>query len=228
MVLCVQEIRHHHERQLGVLVGLGADEAVAVCHGDGLLEPILEPLQFMEIRDWVDAAAANGVVVPRDAPDHDDARVIGSHEGRHQFGGHEEVREEVDLHRLLVAIGRPLGVGEGRLVDARVADQAIDRLGHGELQHIVAELADGVERVHFTVHWREVVHVEAVHLRHGLHLVQISDCSNNMVLASAKECLGCLATEATGRSRQDDELLVAKTICNGFLIRIKGSMKDDV
>lgn len=173
--LGVQEVRHHHETKLRILVRLRPNEAVSVCHGDRLLESLGKALQLVQVSDGVHAAAPHRVVVPGDAPHHDHAGVGAVHHRREELRNHQEVGQEVDLHGLLVLIHRPLGIRERRLVDAGIADQPVDRLRKTELVDLLAELLDGIERIQLAVHGREVLRVEAIQLRHCFHLVKAAN-----------------------------------------------------
>ena len=106
----------HHEAELRVLVRLRADEVVAVEHGDRILGARLETLELLKVGDGVDG----GVAVGGTGADEDDARVLRALQIGQQQRHDQKVREVVDLHLLLVAVLRPLGMWQRRLVDARL------------------------------------------------------------------------------------------------------------
>ena len=71
----VEEAGCHHESKLGVIVDLGAGEAVSVGHGNRVVKTLLKPLQLIAVGNGVGAPTTNSDAVPRDRPNHDEARV---------------------------------------------------------------------------------------------------------------------------------------------------------
>ena len=155
VVLDVEQVRHHHQAELRVLVRLRAVKFVPVEHRHRTPRALPQPVEGLEVGDRVDAAAADGVVVPRHRADEDDARVVRRREVGEELREQQELREEVDLHLLLVAVDRPLRHGERRLVDRGVADQPVERLRALPLLELVAEVAHRLERRELDVHRRE-------------------------------------------------------------------------
>ena len=196
VVLVVQQVGGHHEAQLRVLVRLGAIEVVAVEHRDRVARARLETLEVLEVGDGVDAAAADSVVVTGDGADEDDARVGRGRNVIEQQAHHQEVAQVVDLHLLLVAIHAPLRIGKRRLVDGGVADQPVERPAHLHRLQLVAELADRVKRVELDLHRREVILVEALDLRHGLHLIHVTHCTDDVVPPRAQQRSGRLPAQS--------------------------------
>ena len=58
VVSSVQLGNGHHVTNLGVFVGLSAEEGLAIRHSNGLLRALLKALQFSEIGPGVDETAA--------------------------------------------------------------------------------------------------------------------------------------------------------------------------
>ena len=108
--LGVQDVGQHHEAELGILVGLGPVEAVAISHGDGIFESRFESLQILKISDGVHTATSDCIVITGDRAHGNNAWIRGSRHVGHEQTDHEEMAQEVDLHRLLVPVGRPFGV----------------------------------------------------------------------------------------------------------------------
>ena len=91
--------------------------------------------------------------------------------------------EVVDLHLLLVAVDRPLGVRQRRLVDAGVADEPIERFARLEHVKLLNKGTHGGEVVELDLHRSERLRVEFLHLRHQLHLVQVTHRTDHVVPA---------------------------------------------
>ena len=54
----MEEVGCHHERELGIIVCLGTNEAVSISHGNRIVKTLLEqPVQLPEVGDGVDAPA---------------------------------------------------------------------------------------------------------------------------------------------------------------------------
>mmetsp|Transcript_30305 Transcript_30305/g.98870 ORF Transcript_30305/g.98870 Transcript_30305/m.98870 type:complete len:572 (+) Transcript_30305:230-1945(+) len=209
-VLVVQQVGGHHQAELRVLVRLGAVKVVAVEHRDRVLGAELEAVELLQVCDRVHAAAADGVVVAGDRAHKDAPRAGRLGEVVEEEGREEEVREVVDLHLLLVPVLGPLCVRQRRLVDGGVADESVDGLGRLPLLELVDKGAHGGERVELAVHRREQVRVEAVHLGHHLHLVQVAHGADDVVLSRAQQRRRRLAAEARRGARHHDQLLAAK------------------
>mmetsp|Transcript_20497 Transcript_20497/g.64220 ORF Transcript_20497/g.64220 Transcript_20497/m.64220 type:complete len:606 (-) Transcript_20497:12-1829(-) len=210
VVILVQRVREHRETKLRVLVRLGAVKVVAVEHRDRVLGAELKPVEVLQVSDRVHAAAADGVVVAGDRADKDTARVGGLGEVVEEEGREEKVREVVDLHLLLVPVLGPLCVRQRWLVDGSVADESVDGLGRLPLLELVDKGAHGGERVELAVHRREQIRIEAVHLGHHIHLVQVAHGADDVVFSRAQQRRRRLAAEARRGARHHDQLLAAK------------------
>lgn len=187
MVLGVEKVGHHHETKLAILVRLGTDETVAICHRDRIYKACLESIQIMQIGDGVNATSANSIVVSSNRADHDDASVWRVDHAFHELADHQEMRKEVDLHSLLMIVSAPLGMVERRLVDASITDKAIDGLGHAKFIQVLAKIANRLKRVQFTFHGCEVFRIKTINLCDCLHLVNVTNCANDMILSGPKQ-----------------------------------------
>ena len=58
---------------------------------------------------------------------------------------HQEMRQVVDLHSLLMVVSTPFGVIQTWLVYTGVTNQSIDRLSESKFLHIFAKLSDTVK-----------------------------------------------------------------------------------
>jgi hypothetical protein len=76
---------------------------------------------------------------------------------------------------------------QGGLVDSSVADEAVDRFGHAKFVEVLAKFSHRGKAVEFTVHGREVVEVKAVNFCYGLHLVEVSNSTDDVIFAGAKQ-----------------------------------------
>jgi hypothetical protein len=191
----VQEVCHHHETELAVLVCLGSNESVTIRHGDRISKTLLETFQLVQIGNGIDTTTSDGIVVSSDASHHGNARIRRVHHGVHKQANHEKVTEKVDLHGLFVIVDTPLGVGQRRLVDTSVANETIQGLAESELVHVFAKLPDRAKAVELAVHGRKVIHVKSVDFGDSLHLVEIANGANDMVLSRVQQGETGLAAE---------------------------------
>ena len=103
--------------------------------------------------------------------------------------------QKVDLHRLLVSIGTPLGIGQTGLIDAGIADQAINGLDAAPLFQSFAEFSDGIEGVQFAVHGGESIEGPVVNLGHGIHLVNVADGTDDVIAVGGQEGFSSLPSK---------------------------------
>mmetsp|Transcript_69627 Transcript_69627/g.217379 ORF Transcript_69627/g.217379 Transcript_69627/m.217379 type:complete len:262 (-) Transcript_69627:53-838(-) len=206
----MEHVGRHHQGQFGVLVHLCPVEIVAIHHGDRLLAAELQPLELLQVGDWVDTSTTNGVVVPGDGPDHADARVFGTLHHGHHLRGEEEVAEVVDLQLLLVPVHCPLGVVQGGLVHGGIAHEPVNGAVASELVQLLDEAPHGVKAGQVELHGREALRREALHLGDNVHLRQVADRADDVILVGPQECPGRCPAETGRRTGDDDELLVAK------------------
>jgi len=171
VVLGVQKVGHHHETKLGVLVSFGANKAVAVGHGHGVVEAGLEAIQLVKIGNGIDAATTHSIIISRDAAHHNDACIGRIQHGVHEQTDHQKVRQEVDLHGLLVVVGAPLGIVECWLVNTGIANEAINGFVDTELFDLLAKVSHRIEGVEFTLNGCEAIHIKAIYFGDRLHLV---------------------------------------------------------
>lgn len=182
----MQEIGHHHETELAILVCLGANESVAIRHANRIRKAFLEPIELVQVGNRIDTTATNSVVVSGNATNHGNAWIFGVHERVHKETYHEKVTQKVNLHGLLVIVDAPLGIRQRRLVDTSVANEAIKGLGETKLVHLLAKGADRFKAVELAVHGRKVLQIKAVNLGDSFHLVEIADGANDVILPSTK------------------------------------------
>lgn len=105
---------------------------------------------------------------------------------------HEKVTQKVDLHRLFMAIGTPLGIGQAGLVDAGITDQTIDGFGATPLLQPLTEFSHRIEGVELAVHGGESIERPVVNLGHGIHLVNVTNGTNDVITVGSQEGLGRL------------------------------------
>mmetsp|Transcript_47720 Transcript_47720/g.147506 ORF Transcript_47720/g.147506 Transcript_47720/m.147506 type:complete len:262 (+) Transcript_47720:1578-2363(+) len=206
----MEHVGRHHQGQFGVLVHLCPVEIVAIHHGDRLLAAELQPLELLQVGDWVDTSTTNGVVVPGDGPDHADAWVFGALHHGHHLRGEEEMAKVVDLQLLFMPVHCPLGVVQGGLVHGRVARKPVDGVAAPELVQLLDEGLHGVKACEVEVHGREVLRGETLHFGDDIHLGQVTDRADDVVLLGPQERPGGGPAETGRRAGDDDELLVAK------------------
>jgi hypothetical protein len=96
---------------------------------------------------------------------------------------HKKVRKVIDLHGLFVSIDAPLGIRERGLVDASVANESIDGFSQLPFLEGIAKVMNRLKGIEFAMHGREIVHVKTIELGHGLHFIQITNRTHNVVLA---------------------------------------------
>ena len=141
--------------------------------------------------------------------------------------------EIVDLQLLLVVVHGPFGVGEGRLVDRRVADDAVDGLVRAEIVKFSNEVLDGLEAGEIELDGREVFEVKILQFGNQFHFLHVANAADDVVLTAAEEGLGGPFTEARRRACDDDQLLVAELLlgfdnvaevpqCGGFDLQREG------
>ena len=122
--------------------------------------------------------------------------------------------QKVDLHRLLVSIGTPLGIGQTGLIDAGIADQAIDGLDAAPLFQSFAEFSDGIEGVQFAVHGGESIEGPVVNLGHGIHLVNVADGTDDVIAIGGQEGCSSLPSK-TRRASRDDHQFCYQSLAQG-------------
>lgn len=84
----MEVVGRHHQTQFGILVGLGTNETVSIGHGNRIFKPRLETVQFMQVGNGIHTTTTDRIVVPGDAPDHDDTWIRRSHHTFHEFTDH--------------------------------------------------------------------------------------------------------------------------------------------
>ncbi len=84
-----------------------------------------------------------------------------------------------------------------------IANQPIKGLGQLVLLEIITKLMHTRERVQLAFHNVKVIHVEAIDLGYRLHLIDIPDGTDHVILVGGEEILYGLATES-GRAACDD------------------------
>mmetsp|Transcript_117932 Transcript_117932/g.176184 ORF Transcript_117932/g.176184 Transcript_117932/m.176184 type:complete len:282 (+) Transcript_117932:194-1039(+) len=117
-----------HVAELRVLVRLRAVEHLAVDHRHRSLarQHLLHPLELAQRGLGPDQTAPDRVGVAGDRPDHDHAGVRALLHVVDEERAEQEVREVVDLQRLLDAVHGVAGLGSGRLVGGSVADEGVE------------------------------------------------------------------------------------------------------
>ena len=118
---------------------------------------------------------------------------------------HEEMAQKVDLHRLLMAIGTPLGIGQTGLVDAGITDQTIDGFGATPLLQSLTEFSHRIEGVEFAVHGGEPIERPVVNLGNGIHLVNVTNGTDDVIAVGSKEGLGGLSSQTGGTACDDHQ-----------------------
>ena len=103
--------------------------------------------------------------------------------------------QKVDLHRLFMTIGTPLGIGQAGLVDAGITDQTIDGFGATPLLQPLTEFSHRIEGVELAVHGGESIERPVVNLGHGIHLVNVTNGTNDVITVGSQEGLGRLPTK---------------------------------
>ena len=102
-----------------------------------------------------------------------------------------------------MAIGTPLGIGQAGLVDAGITDQTIDGFGATPLLQPLTEFSHRIEGVELAVHGGESIERPVVNLGHGIHLVNITNGTNDVITVGGQEGLGRLPAK-TRRTACDD------------------------
>lgn len=113
--------------------------------------------------------------------------------------------QKVDLHRLLMTIGTPLGIGQTGLVDAGITDQTIDGFDATPLLQSLTEFSHRIEGIEFAVHGGEPVERPVVNLGHGIHLVNVTNGTDDVIAVGSKEGLGGLSSQTGGTACDDHQ-----------------------
>mmetsp|Transcript_4303 Transcript_4303/g.19581 ORF Transcript_4303/g.19581 Transcript_4303/m.19581 type:complete len:443 (-) Transcript_4303:8-1336(-) len=202
--------------QLGVLVRLGSDEAIAVDHGV-LIAVAVEPRGEAAHGAEVGARghlAGEGVGVGGDRADDAealvDAHVLGADEVLEHEVGEEEVAEVGDADGLLEAV---LGEGGGDrvgVVDGGVAHERLELLGVLLAAELLDEGADVGEVAELELHDLVLIGGEAELLGLLLALGDVAAGHDDEVVAALDESLGGVEAEAGGCARHDGGLLGAR------------------
>ena len=120
--------------------------------------------------------------------------------------------QKVDLHRLLMTIGTPLGIGQTGLVDAGIADQTIDGFGTPPLLQTLTEFSHRIEGVELAVHGDESIERPVVNLGHGIHLVNVTNGTDDVIAIGSQEGLGGLSSQTGGAACDDHQLCCYKIL----------------
>ena len=113
--------------------------------------------------------------------------------------------QKVDLHRLLMTIGTPLGIGQTGLVDAGIADQTIDGFGTPPLLQTLTEFSHRIEGVELAVHGGESIERPVVNLGHGIHFVNVTNGTDDVIAIGSQEGLGGLSSQTGGAACDDHQ-----------------------
>ena len=202
--------------QLGILVRLGSDEAIAVDHGV-LIAVAVEPRGEAGHGAEVGARghlAGEGVGVGGDRADDAealvDAHVLGADEVFKHEVSEEEVAEVGDADGLLEAV---LGEGGGDrvgVVDGGVAHERLELLGVLLAAELLDEGADVGEVAELELHDLVLVGGEPERLGLLLALGDVAAGHDDEVVAALDESLGGVEAEAGGCAGHDGGLLGAR------------------
>ena len=133
----VQLLGGNHVAELAVLVSLTGLKSLAIGHGDWRLEAGLEAGEIAQVgrgRDWNLAAQLLGIGGDR-AHDHHPPRGVGrAFEILKQQLDQQEMAQMVGGHRDFIALRRPFGLLQARLVDGGINHQGIEGQAQGSHQ----------------------------------------------------------------------------------------------
>lgn len=204
---------------LAVLICLGTIESLAIDHRHGHLGPLLHALQVTQGRPRPDKCTRDGIVITGDGADDDAPGVLGLLQVLDQERNQQEMRQVVNLQRLLNSVGSEGRGGKSREVHSSIADQGVQGLATLNGFHVLGELADGIEGGQVEGADGEQGGVQVQFFRHTLHLGHVSHATDNKIVATGAQGLESALPEAGGGAGEHDGLFVAGFACSLVLGR---------
>mmetsp|Transcript_23095 Transcript_23095/g.53032 ORF Transcript_23095/g.53032 Transcript_23095/m.53032 type:complete len:452 (-) Transcript_23095:97-1452(-) len=206
VITAVQFRYGHHVANLGVLVGLGAEKRLSVCHFNGLLHPLFQSLQVSKIGLRIDQPPSNSVCVSSNGSNNANTSPFGARHVVQQQVNQKEVAQVINTHAHFKTVVSPGRFRVGRSVDGGVTNQVRQRTRRFEGLEVGDKIANTLQAAQFKFHGCVRALGEVHFLCDRVHLVDITDGQDHKVSTSIQKGLGAPETKSRGCPSHNNEL----------------------